>query len=85
MSADPREPDCGSVLEHLYEYLDGEMSESDCATFAQHLADCAPCLTEYERDQALKALIRRSCACEEAPQQLRTRIIARVTSISVEY
>lgn len=79
------ETDCGSVLEHLYEYLDGEMSGDDCTRFAQHLAECAPCLSEYERDQALKALVRRSCACEAAPDTLRTQIIARFTSITIEY
>ena len=74
--------DCSQTMYRMTEYLDGEMTESDCESFARHLRECPPCLDEYQRDQALKALIRRSCACEQAPVQLRTQIIA---SITIEY
>ena len=44
-----------------------------------HLLDCPPCLTEYERDMLLKKLVKRACACERAPEQLRTSILTRIT------
>ena len=69
----------------MYEYLDSEMAELDCAKIRQHLEECGPCLQEYDLDQALKAVIRRSCACEQAPEQLRTRILTRLTQVRVEY
>ncbi|HET7303323.1 MAG TPA: mycothiol system anti-sigma-R factor [Segeticoccus sp.] len=75
--------DCDEVVLKIYEYLDGEMGPGDCARIRQHLQECAPCMDEYERDQVLKALIRRSCACEPAPVALRTQILARITSVTV--
>ena len=78
-----QDSDCDEVLLKIYEYLDGEMSAEDCARMKQHLQECAPCMDEYERDQVLKALIRRSCACEPAPVTLRTQILAQITSVTV--
>ncbi|GAB3598673.1 mycothiol system anti-sigma-R factor [Angustibacter peucedani] len=77
--------DCSEVLDRVYEYLDNEMGELDCAKIKQHLDECGPCLQEYDLDLALKALIRRSCACEAAPEELRTRILTRITQVRVEF
>ena len=76
--------DCREVLDRVFEYLDNEMAELDCAKIKQHLEECGPCLQEYDLDQALKALVKRSCAHEEAPVQLRTSIMARITTIRYE-
>ena len=75
--------DCSEVLHRVYEYLDGEMTQDDTTKIKQHLDECGPCLKEYDLDQALKALVKRSCACEEAPFELRTQIMARITTIQV--
>jgi mycothiol system anti-sigma-R factor len=56
------ETDCSEVLDRVFEYLDNEMSTLDCAKIKQHLEECGPCLREYHLDEALKALVRRSCA-----------------------
>ena len=80
----PHETDCSEVLDRVYEYLDNEMEDLDCAKIKQHLDECGPCLRQYDLDLALKALIRRSCACEPAPQELRTKILARITTVRVE-
>ena len=73
--------DCSEVLHRVYEYLDGEMTHNDTVKIKHHLDECGPCLQEYDLDQALKALVKRSCACEEAPVELRTQIMARITTI----
>ena len=75
------ESDCSEALMRVYEYLDGEMSVDDCRKIQAHLDDCGPCLRQYNLDQALKAVIKRSCACEEAPLELRTTILTRITMI----
>ena len=75
--------DCSRARMQLYEYLDGEMAPEDIDKIRQHLAQCGPCLHEYDLDQTLKALIRRSCSCEVAPLQLRTQILARITTIKM--
>lgn len=77
--------DCREVLDRVYEYLDGEMSSLDYVKIKQHLHECGPCLRQYDLDEALKALIRRSCVCEPAPEQLRARILTRITQVRVEF
>ena len=76
---------CGEVLQRVFEYLDGEMAELDCAKIRVHLEECRGCLDEYQQDELLKALVRRSCGCEAAPAELRSRIMASITTIQVRY
>ena len=78
------EIDCSNALMQVYQYLDGEMGPEDCDKIREHLAQCGPCLKEYDVDQMLKTLVRRSCGCESAPMQLRMQILARITLITVE-
>jgi mycothiol system anti-sigma-R factor len=81
---DAADTDCSEVLHRVYEYLDGEMTADDTRKIRHHLDACGPCLQQYDLDQALKALVKRSCACEEAPVELRTQIMARITTIQFE-
>ena len=83
-SSEHDEVDCSSALLQVYQYLDGEMDADDCARIREHLAQCGPCLKEYDVDQMLKTLVRRSCGCESAPTQLRMQIMARITTITLE-
>ena len=73
--------DCSRARLELYEYLDGEMGPDDCVKIRDHLASCGPCLKEYDIDQTLKALVRRSCGSEAAPTELRMLIMSRITTI----
>ena len=81
---DAADTDCSEVLHRVYEYLDGEMTPDDTRKIKDHLDACGPCLQEYDLDQALKAIVKRSCACEEAPVELRTQIMAHITTIRFE-
>jgi len=81
MISDEDEFDCTRALLQAYDYLDGEMGPEDCAKIREHLAKCGPCLKEYDIDQMLKTLVRRSCGCEAAPTELRTQIMARISSL----
>ncbi len=80
----PHDTDCSVVLAKLFEYLDGELTSDDCARIKQHLGECGPCLSEYEADQLMKMLLKRSCGCEAAPQELRARIMVRITQVDVD-
>lgn len=75
---------CGEVLQRVFELLDGEMDERDVARLKAHIDDCSPCLQEYNLDIMLKALLRRSCGCEEAPVELRRRIMVQITEVRVQ-
>ncbi len=70
--------ECRSVLDRLYEYIDDEMADDDCATIQAHLDDCAPCLAEYGLEQAVKSLVHRSCGCDTAHDQLRLKILSKI-------
>lgn len=84
-SAEHEEVDCSHALMQVYQYLDGEMSPDDCDKIREHLAKCGPCLKEYDVDQMLKTLVRRSCGYESAPTELRMQIIAHITTITFEH
>ena len=81
----PHGTDCRDVLAKVYDFLDGEVTPDDHARIAQHLDECAPCLRQYGLEQAVKALVHRSCGCEHAPEQLRVQIVTRIRQISVTY
>jgi mycothiol system anti-sigma-R factor len=83
-SSEHDELDCSHALMQVYQYLDGEMGPEDCAKIREHLAQCGPCLKEYDVDQMLKTLVRRSCGCEAAPTQLRMQIMAHITTITFD-
>ena len=79
----PHELDCRSALDHLYEFLDGEVAPTDHEQIAHHLQECAPCLQEYDVERIVKALVARSC-CEVAPSQLRSRLVAELVSVRIQ-
>jgi len=76
--------DCSSVLGRVYEYIDNEMADDDCVTIKQHLDECAPCLAEFGLEQAVKALVARSCGCDTAPDQLRAKILSRIREVQAD-
>ncbi|HEU4330901.1 MAG TPA: mycothiol system anti-sigma-R factor [Lapillicoccus sp.] len=76
--------DCTETVLRIFEFLDGEMGADDCRRMQAHLDECEPCLREYQMDQALKMVIKRSCGCEAAPVELRTTILRRLTMVRIE-
>jgi mycothiol system anti-sigma-R factor len=80
----PHETDCGEVLDRVYQYLDGELDDIDVDKIRQHLDECGPCLSEYDLDVVLKALVRRSCGGDCAPAQLRAKILTRITEVRLQ-
>jgi mycothiol system anti-sigma-R factor len=80
----PHATDCLEVLDRVFEYLDGEMGQIDVRRIQEHLDECGPCLKQYDLDVALKSLLRRSCACEQAPTELRQKIMVRITEVRLE-
>ncbi|HEY6794641.1 MAG TPA: mycothiol system anti-sigma-R factor [Kineosporiaceae bacterium] len=80
---DPHDTDCGEVLRRLHEYLDGELDLDGIAKISQHLDECGPCLSEYDLDLFVKALVRRTCGCERAPAELRARIMTKISQLTL--
>jgi mycothiol system anti-sigma-R factor len=76
-----RPTDCADVVLRLFEFVDNETEPLDRERIQLHLEECGSCLAEYERDRLVKELVRRACACEQAPAALRSQIMTRITTI----
>jgi anti-sigma factor (TIGR02949 family) len=76
--------ECSEALLRVFEFLDGEMAEADHAAIRAHLDACAECLRQYDVDQMVKLVVKRSCRPEPAPVHLRATIVQRLTVIRVE-
>lgn len=75
--------DCQEALARLFEFLDSEVDERDGDRIRRHLADCEPCLAEYDVEHHVRALLRRSCA-QSAPVDLHVRIRQQLTVLRVQ-
>ncbi|MBK8459670.1 MAG: mycothiol system anti-sigma-R factor [Micropruina sp.] len=74
--------DCSKALTSLYEFLDHEMTDVDADLIRAHLDACEPCLDAFAVEEALRAVVRRSCA-EHAPETLRWRVSQITTTVIV--
>lgn len=80
---EPHETPCSEVLDKVYLYLDGEADDHDHDHIRLHLDECSPCLRKYGLEQAVKALVARSCA-EHAPVDLRDRVLLKIQQVRIE-
>lgn len=76
---EPHDVDCREVLEEVYLYLDGELTDADKAAIRTHLDECSPCLRKYGLEQEVKALVARCCGGDAAPDGLRAKVLARLS------
>ena len=79
----PHGTDCREVLDEVYFYLDGELTDEQRHRVRTHLDECGPCLRQYGVEQEVKVLIARCCA-EPAPEGLRARVLERLLEVRVE-
>jgi anti-sigma factor (TIGR02949 family) len=76
--------DCSDVLEQLYAFHDHELSDEEADHIREHLLACEPCLDQFEVEEALRLLIRKSCRSEAvASANLRVRVQSRITTTVV--
>lgn len=81
----PHATPCTKVLEHVHDYLDGEITERVRVQVVQHLEECPPCVHQFQVVRTVKALVHRSCATEAAPERLRLEIVTRIRQVSITY
>jgi len=81
---DPHEVDCVEILGLVYEYIDDELPRTDCAKVRQHLDECAPCLSKYGLEEAVKLLVQRSCGYDDVPRDLRAKVLTRIRQVRVQ-
>ena len=74
----PGVANCEQALGKLFEFLDAELPEADGDRIRAHLEYCEPCLAEYDIEEHVRALVKRSCS-EAAPVTLQVRIREQLT------
>ncbi len=75
---------CSEATSHLWDYLDGELSEGDCARIKAHVGECPPCEDLFKNEKKIKDAVSRACGCEHAPQDLRGRVITMIAALRLE-
>lgn len=80
---DQLSPECREAVDNLFEFLDSELPEIDGDRIRQHIADCERCLAEYDVEDHLRQLVRRSCS-ESAPAELHLRIKAHIAVLRAQ-
>lgn len=65
---------CQECLDHMWQYIDGELDLVSTGELQRHLDQCRECFTEAELERRLKDMMRRACGCEQAPARLRDRL-----------
>ncbi len=76
----PHATPCAEVLDRLYEFIDGEIDAERGHAVAHHLEECSPCLKEFGLEEAVKAVVKRSCS-DPAPPELRAKVLLRIASV----
>ena len=71
------EADCQALLAHLYEFLDGEVGEDECAALERHVEACPECFNQVDFERGVKELVRRKCS-ERLPEGLTARLRERI-------
>lgn len=65
--------DCKDVVEKLYEFLDGELTDERRLRIRRHLDDCSPCLEAFEFEAELRVMISTKSK-ERCPKELLGKI-----------
>lgn len=76
--------ECQEILSQVHWFIDNELERADAEEIQRHLDDCGPCLDEVTVDRLVKALIARCCH-EQAPVELRQRVVFSIRQVSVEF
>jgi mycothiol system anti-sigma-R factor len=71
--AEDKEVDCNAVVEELYTFLDGELTDGRRVQIERHFTGCTDCHEVVEFHASLKMTISAKCQ-ETVPDALRQRI-----------
>jgi mycothiol system anti-sigma-R factor len=71
---------CQAAVEHLFEWLDGELEPEMGEQVAGHLEACARCYPLLTFERAFRQAVTEATGDEEAPDELKERIMASLES-----
>ena len=75
--------ECSDVASLLQPYVDGELSDDERKTVAEHLDDCEPCMAAVSEQLWVRSTLR-ALEAEPAPQSLRASILLGLDEVDRE-
>ena len=78
MTDEPQDIDCLEVLDRLYGYIDGELTDVRAEEVRRHLVSCAPCLQVSDFETAYVRFLEARTQAQHAPESLRKRVLERI-------
>lgn len=66
---------CRECVEHLYEYLDRELTPELEREVRDHLSHCPPCIDQYDAEALFLKFVKAKCSTQGASPTLRRRIL----------
>lgn len=84
MSQQPEPISCAQAVEHLYEYLDREITPEVEAQVRHHLEQCIRCAGRFDFEDQFLNFLEARARTRTAPPDLRQRIIETLRIIDAE-
>lgn len=75
MIARRNEIDCSQAMDHLYGYLDGELTPEVSEQIREHLKRCAQCFPLFNFEKAYLRFLEARARTKSAPPELKRRIL----------
>ena len=69
---------CEELLEHLYEFVDSEMTDHDRDRLRRHVVNCPTCREATDAETRIRVILRRSSQ-EVAPATHRLRVLTQIS------
>ena len=70
--------DCPEAIEHLYTYLDQELTMEVQAAVRAHIEACVDCSDHFEFERAFLLFVEARCRANKAPPDLRKRVFEQI-------
>ena len=68
--------DCSKALQHMFDFLDGELTAERMAMVREHLDCCPPCLDHADFERRFLAALQATREHRTCPDALRARVMA---------
>lgn len=68
------EGECIEIVEELYTFIDGHITEERRVRIQAHLDDCTPCFEAFDFEAELRIVVSQRCR-DQVPQALRAKIM----------
>ena len=78
MTAQPRKLKCAEAVEHLYGYLDEELTPEVQASVRAHIGGCPDCFGHFEFERTFLRFLEARTRAKEAPAGLKKKIFEQI-------